>query len=111
MLFRSRTSHLSSEGLCLFDAHLFLGLLSYWVVNTIRYRLKTKGETCFWTEIVRRMSTQKAVTTEGTNVLGEKVQMRLCSEPTKVAEDIYDKLGYKKMPFRKSDFVVHRNAN
>lgn len=83
------------------DAHLFLGLLSYWVVNTIRYRLKTKGETCFWTEIVRRMSTQKAVTTEGTNALGEKVQMRLCSEPTKVAEDIYDKLGYKKMPFRK----------
>ena len=78
-----------------------LGLLSYWVVNTIRYRLKTKGETCFWTEIVRRMSTQKAVTTEGSNVLGENVQMRLCSEPTKVAEDIYDKLEYKKMPFRK----------
>ena len=50
------------------------------------YRLKTKDESCFWTEIVRRMSTQKAVTTEGTNVLGEKVQMRLCSEPTKVAE-------------------------
>ena len=65
------------------------------------YRLKTKDESCFWTEIVRRMSTQKAVTTEGANVLGEKVQMRLCSEPTKVAEDIYDKLGYKKMPFRK----------
>ena len=63
--------------------------------------MTTKDESCFWTEIVRRMSTQKAVTTEGTNVLGEKVQMRLCSEPTKVAEDIYDKLGYKKMPFRK----------
>ena len=28
------------------DVHLFLGLLSYWVVNAIRYRLKTKGETC-----------------------------------------------------------------
>ena len=83
------------------DAHLFLGLLSYWVVNTIRHRLKKKGETCFWTEIVRRMSTQKAVTTEGINALGEKVQMRLCSEPKRVAEDIYDKLGYKKMPFRK----------
>ena len=83
------------------DAHLFLGLLSYWVVNTIRHRLKKKGETCFWTEIVRRMSTQKAVTTEGINTLGEKVQIRLCSEPKRVAEDIYDKLGYKKMPFRK----------
>ena len=83
------------------DAHLFLGLLSYWIVNTIRYRLKQSGVTHYWTEIVRIMSTQKAVTTEGTNTLGEKVYMRLCSEPTKAAEDIYDKLKYKNMPFRK----------
>ena len=27
------------------DAHLFLGLLSYWIVNTIRYRLKQAGIT------------------------------------------------------------------
>ena len=84
------------------DAHLFLGLLSYWIVNTIRYRLKQSGVTHYWTEIVRMMSTQKAVTTEGTNALGEKVHMRLCSEPTKAAEEIYDKLKYKKMPFRKT---------
>lgn len=83
------------------DAHLFLGLLAYWIVNTIRHKLKGHGETCYWTEIVRRMSTQKAVTTEATNALGEKVLMRLCSEPTKVAGDIYDKLKYKKMPFWK----------
>lgn len=83
------------------DAHLFLGLLAYWIVNTIRHKLKGHGETCYWTEIVRRMSTQKAVTTEATNALGEKVQMRLCSEPTKVAGDIYDKLKYRKMPFWK----------
>ena len=38
-------------------------LLSYWIVNTIRYKLKQTGETCFWTEIVQRPSTQKAVTT------------------------------------------------
>ena len=83
------------------DAHLFLGLLSYWIVNTIRYKLKQTGETCFWTEIVRRLSTQKAVTTEATNVLGEKVHMRLCSEPNKSADEIYERLKYKKMPFRK----------
>ena len=83
------------------DAHLFLGLLSYWIVNTIRYKLKQTGENCFWTEIVRRLSTQKAVTTEGTNALGEKVHMRLCSEPNKSADDIYERLKYKKMPFRK----------
>ena len=83
------------------DAHLFLGLLAYWIVNTIRYKLKQTGETCFWTEIVRRLSTQKAVTTEATNALGEKVHMRLCSEPNKSADDIYQRLKYKKMPFRK----------
>ncbi|OYP60640.1 transposase [Prevotella sp. P2-180] len=83
------------------DAHLFLGQLSYWIVNTIRYRLKQAGENCYWTEIVRRMSTQKAVTTEATNALGEKVHMRMCSEPTEAANNIYELLKYKKMPFRK----------
>ena len=83
------------------DAHLFLGLLSYWIVNAIRYKLKQTGENSFWTEIVRRMSTQKAITTEGVNALGEKVSLRLCSEPSKAAEDIYERLKYRKMPFRK----------
>ena len=83
------------------DAHLFLGLLSYWIVNAIRYKLKQTGENCFWTEIVRRMSTQKAITTESVNALGEKVSLRLCSEPSKAAEDIYERLKYRKMPFRK----------
>lgn len=53
-------------------------------------------------EIVRRLSTQKAVTTEATNALGEKVQMRLCSEPNKSADEIYERLKYKKMPFKKN---------
>ena len=83
------------------DAHLFLGLLSYWIVNAIRYKLKQTGENCFWTEIVRRMSTQKAITTESVNALGEQVCLRLCSEPGKAAEDIYERLRYRKMPFRK----------
>ena len=87
------------------DAHLFLGLLSYWIVNTIRYKLRQTGETCYWTEIKRRMSTQKAITTEAVNALGEKVKLRLCSNPTKAAEDIYERLHYKKMPFRRKTKV------
>ena len=87
------------------DAHLFLGLLSYWIVNTIRYKLRQTGETCYWTEIKRRMSTQKAITTEAVNALGEKVKLRLCSNPTKAAEDIYERLQYKKMPFRRKTKV------
>lgn len=83
------------------DAHLFLGLLAYWIVNTIRYKLKQQKYTSCWTEIVRVMKTQKAVTTEATNALGENVQLRICSEPNKAADNIYELLNYKKMPFRR----------
>lgn len=54
------------------DTHLFLGLLAYWIVNTIRYRLKLSGMKCYWTEIIRIVSTQKAITTEAINGMGEK---------------------------------------
>ncbi len=39
------------------DAHLFFELLAYWIVNSIRLGLKQSDENCYWTEIVRRMST------------------------------------------------------
>lgn len=83
------------------DAHLFLGLLVYWVVNTIRYWLKQSGIMHYRTEIVRIMSIQKAITTEATNALGEIVYLRQCSEPTKTVADIYERLKYKKKLFRK----------
>ena len=76
-------------------------LTAYWVVNTIRCQLKREGESCYWTEIVRRMSTQKLVTTEGRNPLGDIIQMRQCSNPSKQATAIYDKLKLKYAPFRK----------
>ncbi len=83
------------------DAHLFFGLLAYWVVNTIRHQLKQHGIKCYWTEIVRRMSTQKLVTTQGLNPLGDKVELRQCSRPTKSAREIYRALGYQEAPFKK----------
>lgn len=97
------------------DAHIFLGLLSYWIVNIIRHQMKKVNEkrkaenpnpkaeypTPYWKEIIRIMSTQKAVTSEAFNALGEKVEMRICSTPKEQAADIYSMLNYKSMPFRK----------
>ena len=51
--------------------------------------------------IVRIMKTQKLVTTEAVNALGEKVKYRVCSEPSRDAEKIYRLLHYKERPFRK----------
>lgn len=83
------------------DAHLFFGLLSYWIVNTIRHKLKLQGITHYWTELKRILSTQKAITTEAENALGERVELRICSEPTDAASELYRLLRYHTIPFKR----------
>jgi hypothetical protein len=118
-------------------AHLNLGLLAYWVVNTIRFQLKRCEETTpvitetnnadnqqnnspaslnnqtpinfCWKEIVRILNTQKAVTTTAQNNYEEIILIRRCSEPTAKVQAIYDKLKYKPQPFTKRKFVVHKS--
>ena len=57
-------------------AHLHLGILVYWVVNTVRYQLKQNGITSGWKEIVRIMNTQKAVTTLAQNHVEDVIKIR-----------------------------------
>ncbi len=90
-------------------AHLHLGLLAYWVVNTIRYQLKKQGIHSGWREIVRTMNTQKAVTTLAQNTYDEVIMIRRCSEPTQPAKKLYDALKYKYAPFVKKKSVVHKS--
>jgi hypothetical protein len=105
-------------------AHLNLGLLAYWVVNTVRFQLK-RGETkekintqqqdnknipttinFQWKEIIRIMNTQKAVTTTAQNRYDEVIISRRCSDPNEKVQAIYNKLNYKSQPFTKRKFVV-----
>ncbi|MDR0438044.1 MAG: IS1634 family transposase [Bacteroidales bacterium] len=108
-------------------AHLHLGLLAYWVVNTVRYQLKktenkpdkklelAKNETetapinSQWKEIVRIMNTQKSVLTVSQNRYDEVIISRRCSDPTPKVEEIYNRLKYKSKPFTKRKFVVHKS--
>lgn len=89
-------------------AHLHLGLLAYWVVNTIRYQLKKEGIHSGWREIVRVMNTQKAVTTLAQNVNEDVILIRRCSEPNQNVRKLYDALKYKYAPFVKKKSVVHK---
>ena len=82
------------------DAHLFIGLLSYWIVNTIRYKLKQHGNNHYRIGIKRIMSTQKAITTDGANPLGGRITTRLCSDANDSAAEIYRQPGYNPIPFR-----------
>ena len=87
-------------------AHLHLGLLAYWVVNTIRHQLKQKGINNEWRDITRVMNTQKVVTTTMENERKETVTIRQCSEPSEAVKKIYDALSYKPKPFTRRKFVV-----
>jgi hypothetical protein len=89
-------------------AHLHLGLLAYWVVNTLRHQLKSKNIRIGWKEITRIMNTQKAVTTTAQNVHDQIIVIRRCSEPNQNVKLIYDALKFKYAPFVKKKFVVHK---
>lgn len=90
-------------------AHLHLGLLAYWVVNTVRHQLKKEGIHNGWREIVRIMNTQKAVTTLAQNVHDQVISIRRCSEPNQQVRKLYDALKYKYAPFKKKKSVVHKS--
>jgi hypothetical protein len=89
-------------------AHLHLGILAYWLVNTVRHQLKSQGINSCWTEIVRIANTQKVITTTGQNTYDQIVSTRKCSEPSQKLKEIYDILKSKYQPFRKRKSVVHK---
>ncbi len=90
-------------------AHLHLGLLAYWLVNTIRYQLKQKKINHSWQEIVRIGNTQKIVTTYGQNKDNEIIYVRRCSEPNEELQKLYAVLEYRNYPFTKRKSVVHKS--
>ena len=90
-------------------AHLHLGLLAYWIVNTVRFQLKKQGINSGWREIVRTMNTQKAVSTLAQNHVEEVIKIRRCSEPNQNVQKIYDTLKYKYAPYKKKKSVVHKS--
>jgi hypothetical protein len=87
-------------------AHLHLGLLAYWVVNTIRHQLKQKNINNEWRDITRIMNTQKIVTTTMVNEYDQQIIIRQCSEPTDQVSKIYAALKYKIQPFSRKKSVV-----
>lgn len=89
-------------------AHLHLGILAYWLVNTIRYQLKNNGINNCWTEIVRIGNTQKVITTSGTNTYDKIISVRKCSQPGDKLKHIYDILKTTHKPFTKRKSVVHK---
>jgi len=89
-------------------AHLHLGILAYWLVNTIRYQLKQHNINHNWQELIRITNTQKVVSTYGQNKDDEIIYVRRCTEPNEKVKQIYKALKYRNYPFTKRKSVVHK---
>jgi Transposase DDE domain len=82
-------------------AHLHLGLLAYWLVNTIRHQLKAKKINHNWREITRIASTQKIVYSTAQNVEDKVIHIKKCTEPKEKLVALYQALNYQQKPFSK----------
>lgn len=87
------------------QAHLFLGILAYSLVASIRYRLKAKNIYHDWANIVRIMNTQKLVVSTMKNNQGQMILIKACSQPGPQVQEIYSALNYKTLPWRRKKFV------
>ena len=90
-------------------AHLHLGLLAYWLVNTIRYQLKQSGIKDDWTEIKRKASTQKSVSTIAQNSYDKVIHIKRCTEPSADLIKMHNALkSQHTKPFKTNKSVVHK---
>src|SRR5690606_36817180 len=79
--------------------HLHFGILSYWIVNTLRCKLKAHGIHHSWPEIGRIGNTQKVITTTGYNAAGNEIVVRKCSRPEEKLRELYAALKLPPRPF------------
>ncbi len=88
------------------ESHLYLAMLAYQMVNTIRYMLKENGITSDWRNIVRIMNTQSIQSIIFNNET-KKFCVRKPSKPIKEVLDIYQATNTKSMVPDKKKYVVY----
>lgn len=88
------------------ESHLYLAILAYQLVNTIRYMLKEKGINHDWRNIVRIMNTQ-TIQSIVLNAETKKICIRKPSKPIQEALDIYQATSTNSMAPDKKKYVVY----
>lgn len=90
------------------SAHLFISVLAYHLVHTIRYQLKACGIVLSWEGIRRALRGQDRVTIELKRGDGATVHVRKSSRAEPRQQDIYDALGLSSRP-GKTEITVIEN--
>ncbi|MDD3893172.1 MAG: IS1634 family transposase [Bacteroidales bacterium] len=82
------------------DSHLFIAVVAYHLLNTIRMKLKQKDFHISWEKIRTLMNTQVAVTTEFKTRNGDIILVRQSTEPELFHSEIYKALNITSRPLK-----------
>jgi len=80
------------------DGHLFITVLAYHILHTIRIRLRAQGINDSWTTVRRGLATHVRVTTTMKRDDGKIIHIRKSSLPELYHKKIYDALGLVHRP-------------
>jgi transposase len=80
------------------SGHLFISVLAYHLVHTIRFQLKARGITLSWEGLRRELRGQERVTVELKRADGATVHVRRTSRAEPRQQVIYDALGLSSRP-------------
>jgi transposase len=88
------------------EPHIWLGILSYQVVNYIKNKLKAQGNNDRWTSIVNKMRSMQASTVVIKDQKEQLIYIKLCTRPTQYQKSVFDILKYKDRPYVRKTKVV-----
>lgn len=88
------------------DGHLFITLIGYHILHTIRQQLKQKNIALSWSSIRNQLSQQVRITTTLKRQDGSVVHIRKSSTPDTSAKNIYDALNLTRFPGKTEKTIV-----
>ena len=88
------------------SGHLFISVLAYHLVHTIRYQLKACGIALSWEGIRRALDGQERATIELKRADGATIHVRKSSRAEPRQRDIYDALGIPSRPGKTEVTVI-----
>jgi transposase len=86
--------------------HLFISVLAYHIVHTMRFALKASAIHLSWASLRRRLSTQQRVTVELKRADGRTIHVRRATRPEPRQQVIYDALGIDARPGRTETTLI-----
>ena len=89
-------------------AHLFISLLAYHIVHTIRYQLKEKDIHLSWRSIRHALSSQQRITVSMQTRAGDQIYLRASTRAETHQQRLYEALGFTSDPIGKKKTLINK---